>query len=257
MDGIRYLLRQELMRRISRNSSYSLRAFARHLGINHATLSSLMSGKRKITLTTARRLGIALDLSPDELNQVVLVSGGKSKPKSYHLIEQDEFSVISEWYFDAILELSAIPGFTLKPSAIARSIGISESTANLALSTLIRVGLLATDETGNLRLRHRDSINILDDDYTSAAHRRYQKSVLAKALEALDSVPRKKRDHTSTTIAIDTKDVGRVKELIRKFRHDLDSYLQRGGITPTEVYQLQVAFFPLSCNSNGDLGWNT
>jgi uncharacterized protein (TIGR02147 family) len=164
------------------------------------------------------------------------------------VIQQDAFSAMSEWYFDAILELSLIPNFKLEPKIIAKSIGISKIQARLSLETLERLELLYKDDAGQLKLKHRNSINILDSEFTTAANRKYQKSVLQKSIEAIELVDRKLRDHSSTTMAINIKDLHQAKALIQKFRHELNAFLQRGETIPEEVYQLQVSFFPLSKN---------
>lgn len=211
-------------------------------------MSSLISGKRKMTLTSVKKIAKALNLGPEELSRYTGTANSGSVNSNYFVIQQDAFSAMSEWYFDAILELSLIPYFKLEPEIIAKSIGISEIQARLSLETLERLELLYKDDQGQLKLKHQNSINILDPDFTSAANRNYQKSVLEKSVEAIDSVDRKLRDHTSTTMAINVKDLPKAKELIQRFRHELNAFLQRDETTPEEVYQLQVSFFPLSKN---------
>lgn len=251
MEQFKAYLQQEFVRRTKKNPSYSLRAFAQHLNMNHATLSSLLSGKRKITAATIQKIAAALDLGPTELAQFAKTNPNQnSKIENYFVIQQDAFTAMSEWYFDAILELSLIPNFCLQSDIISKSIGITNLQAKIALETLERLELLSQDAAGNYKLQHKNSINILDSDFTSAANRKYQKSILEKSFEALEKVDRKKRDHTSTTMAINNADLPKAKELIQKFRHDLNAYLQRAEAKPNEVYQLQVAFFPLSENLN-------
>jgi hypothetical protein len=55
-------LATELAARKARNSRYSLRAFARDLRFDHATLSQLMRGERRITQRSARLLAHRLRL---------------------------------------------------------------------------------------------------------------------------------------------------------------------------------------------------
>jgi transcriptional regulator with XRE-family HTH domain len=50
-------LRQELERRQAANHRYSLRAFARDLGVDHASLSQILRGRRALTFATAERFG--------------------------------------------------------------------------------------------------------------------------------------------------------------------------------------------------------
>ncbi|HKE96392.1 MAG TPA: helix-turn-helix transcriptional regulator [Povalibacter sp.] len=49
------------------NPGYSLRAFARALRIDHATLSQILRGRRRVTARTIRACGLALGLTPREI----------------------------------------------------------------------------------------------------------------------------------------------------------------------------------------------
>ena len=57
------VLASELARRRAKNRRYSLRAFARDLGIDHATLSQLMRGVRRVTPRMIEALGPRLGLT--------------------------------------------------------------------------------------------------------------------------------------------------------------------------------------------------
>ncbi|HWW62311.1 MAG TPA: helix-turn-helix domain-containing protein, partial [Thermoanaerobaculia bacterium] len=58
--SFREILQAEFDRRAARNARYSLRAFARSLGIAHTTLSRFLSGRRRLTSRAIRRIGVAL-----------------------------------------------------------------------------------------------------------------------------------------------------------------------------------------------------
>lgn len=114
MDPIafRSLLARELARRSARNQRYSLRAFARHLRVDHATLSQWLRGRRPITPRTvallAPRLGAAAGAAPDA----------------------------------AILALVPAAGFQADSRWIARTLGMSVDDVNMALQRLLRLGRL-------------------------------------------------------------------------------------------------------------------
>ncbi len=165
-------------------------------------------------------------------------------------MQNDVFAFISDWYYDAILELSLLPRVNLEPKAIATLLNITSVQAAMALETLVRLELLNKDENGKLRLSYKNSSNILDPESTTAAQMKYQRSILEKSLESLDKIDRKKRDHTSTTMAINAKDLPAAKEIIKKFRHELNGFMQRDESALDSIYQLQVSFFPLS--NDGD-----
>ncbi|MGZ3806814.1 MAG: helix-turn-helix transcriptional regulator, partial [Bacteriovorax sp.] len=81
----------------SRNSSFSLRAFAKNLGLSPASLSQILSGKRPLTLSTAKKICDSLNLSPIEEQQVLLSflsSSGKgveNAQNSIAMLEVDRF----------------------------------------------------------------------------------------------------------------------------------------------------------------------
>src|SRR5689334_22299599 len=82
------LLRSELAKRCEKNERYSLRAFARDLDIEHATLSQLLRGQRELTAATvdrlARQLGLDDGLRDDLIADVRTPRGAPEGPKVAH-----------------------------------------------------------------------------------------------------------------------------------------------------------------------------
>ncbi len=249
MEAFRAYLQQEFSRRSSKNPRYSLRSFARQLGVNHATLSTLLSGSRTITSDTVRKLGVALELGPEAIERFLNdrpTMAAEAPANSYFYLRQDVFASMSEWYFDAILELAKIRKVKLQASVVSAALGIPLMQAQIALETLERVHLLKKMPSGAYKIQQTDSTNILDPDFTNTAKKKHQRGLLEKSIEALDEVSSAERDHTSVTIAMQKKDLPEAKEMIKSFRRRFDRFLQREGARPDEVYQLQVSFFPLS-----------
>jgi transcriptional regulator with XRE-family HTH domain len=248
VEKFRAYLRQEFIRRKNKNPKYSLRAFAQQLKINHATLSTILAGKRKITKRTFLALSKRLALNAKEVSRFMAddpsFKGHKSSP--YFALQQDVFSLIADWHFDAILELSQIKKLKLDPKEISRVLGIPVAVAKQSLQTLERLELLKKDPTGRHKIQYPNITNILDPEATSVAQKKHQRSNLEKSIEVLESIPCTLRDHTSTTFAIHTRDIRRVKELVKNFRRELTAFLQREEIEPNDVYQIQISFFPLS-----------
>src|SRR4051812_43989704 len=59
-------LREDLQRRCERNPRYSVRAFARALGIDVGTVSKLLSGKQMPSMKLAKRLLAVIELSAED-----------------------------------------------------------------------------------------------------------------------------------------------------------------------------------------------
>lgn len=131
-ENFKNVLQQEFLKRGSKNPSYSLRSYARFLGIHHSTLSGLLSGKRPITKKTVSSLSLKLGLFPDNF-----IKDRGFKLPDHQLLEEDVFNRISEWYFDAILELAKVKSFDFKTENISRYLGISEPQASIAVDVLL------------------------------------------------------------------------------------------------------------------------
>ena len=72
-------------------------------------------------------------------------------------------------------------------------------------------------------------------------------------MEAIDEFSIEQRGHSGVTLAIDTKKIDEVRELITKFRRDVTTCLDQSSQSSNEVYQLSIAFFPLTHSiSTGD-----
>lgn len=251
----RSYLQQELIRRCEKNPGYSLRSFARSLGIHHTTLSRLLAGKRGLNSRSIQRLCEALKLSQAEaslyLKQGESGGGGTAQEKNsesarYQNLALDTFISISEWYHDAILELTHIQGFKGDPKWIAKRLGLKLSQVKTAVERLQRLELLAITPRNLWVDLSRDNTTNVSNDITSAALRKLQKQILELSMQALEEIPRTHRDHTSTTLAIDAADLPEIKERMKKFRFELTSFVQRRSVKANAVYQLAVSFFPLT-----------
>src|SRR5258707_1323801 len=109
----RRFLQLELIRRCEQNRRYSLRAFARSLGLHHGTLSRVLSGKRAINKKLISRLGEPLRLSPTDADSFLKHLSSQKRPLTSHYRELnlDTFLAVSEWYHDAILEMTHMKSF--------------------------------------------------------------------------------------------------------------------------------------------------
>lgn len=157
----------------------------------------------------------------------------------------DTFAAISEYYHDAILELTHLTSFKPDPKWIAKVLGITVNQVNIAVERLQRLELLSVDENGKWIDQSQFNTTV-QNDLTSVAQRQLQKQLLEKASDALEKVPKNLRDNSSMTMAINAADLPLVKEKIKQFRRALCQHLQREGVSADQVYQLSIAFFPLT-----------
>ncbi len=65
-NPFRIFVKEELLLRTAKNPSYSLRAFAKSLQVEHSALSKILSGKRSLTPEMIYRISTRLGVSRDQ-----------------------------------------------------------------------------------------------------------------------------------------------------------------------------------------------
>lgn len=253
--SFRRFLREELIRRCEKNNGYSLRAFARHLGINHATLSSIMAGKRALTRSTIIKLGNSLKLTQEQLTNFLNFYGSHDNQVAlteHQNLALDVFTAISDWYHDAILELIHIKNFKPDIRWISKSLGITTTEVRSAVERLVRLELLEISDNTWKDLSRNNTTNITNN-LSSDALKKLQAKILELSMRTLTELPRTHRDHTSLTVAMQTRDLDEVKERIKRFRFELVKFIERKQAKPDAVYQFAFSVFPLTKKQLGDL----
>jgi uncharacterized protein (TIGR02147 family) len=237
----RAYLQNEFSRRLAANSQYSLRAYARALDIAPSALSAILNNKRPLTDKAIQRLAPKVGVSP-QVAQKYLQS--KSRPPAYQHLADDEYEVLSSGIHNALLELIKTKDFDGREETMAKRLGVPPTEIKIALQRLERLKVL--DRSGGI---WRDLTNgftsRLKENYTDAARRAMQVSLLEKSIAAVKEVPIELRNHTSMTFAINPADLPEAVEKIKKFRREMDRYFDAAE-EKGEVYQLSVSLFPLT-----------
>jgi transcriptional regulator with XRE-family HTH domain len=242
-NSFRSLLQTELVRRCEKNQRYSLRAYAKSLGVDVSTLSQILRGKRALTPKMTKTLAHKMDMNPSTIDALVEAKTSKTD-NAFKELTADLFEVLSDWYHFTILELMNTKHFRSDPSWIAKSLGITISEVNISIDRLQRLEMLEIDPNGKWIDLTGGKTNLGDPALTNQAFRRYQKKILELSQRALEQVAIEKRDHSGTTMAIDTEKLPKAKEIIQEFRRQMGKLLT--GSNEDQVYQLQVSLFPLS-----------
>ncbi len=228
-----------------RNSRYSLRAFAKNLEIDPSSLSQILSGKRKVSKKIILTFCEKLSATPKDLKRFGLIVNNSQADEKFYQLGLDKFSVISEWYHYAILELTYVSGFKADFKWIARKLSITVDEAKTAIERLKRLELILEENGSFIK-----SSKMLTNDgiiNSSAAHKELQRQIVSKALLAIDECPTEFKDITSITMAIDTENIEKAKKLIAKFRRELCALLEDGE--QTVVYNLGIQLYPISTTS--------
>ncbi len=247
----RLLLQAELGRRCAKNSQYSLRAFAKFLAIDHATLSQLMSGKRPLTPRTILKLGTRIGLDRAAIDGYAAAEcrwrndpADHSASSEMQQLADDAAHVIADWYHYAILELTRLEDFKPDSRWIARVLGLTPDQVNLAVTRLVRLGLLVMagrqrwiDQSGDTTARLAD--------FNQKTVQQLSQQVRRLMLRAIEKVQAGRCEYSSTTLAVSTDRLPGVLERISRFRRELVAFLGQDAARD-DVYQLEISFFPLT-----------
>lgn len=255
----RTYLRRELLLRTRRNPRYSLRAFARDLGMAPSKVSEILRGQAGISGAAAARISKKLAFPDAEARLfVTLVElGSRSQLKrreaerklaelrashGFNDLELERFTVVSEWYHGAILELTRVDGFRSDPGWIASRLGLSRAETSSAVARLLELGLLR--ETKDGRWEPTEANLATPSGIPSRAIRAYHSQILHKADHAIEAIPVEERDFSALTLAINSSQLEEAREELRKFRRRFCSNLQSSP-GKDRVYCLSIQFFPV------------
>jgi uncharacterized protein (TIGR02147 family) len=235
------VLQREFVQRCDKNPKYSLRAFARSLGVEASPLSAMLRGKRPISPKMRARLGLALGINLDELTKFEQ----EYKSPDYQQIALDTYAIIADWYHYAILELTKVQDFKGTIDYISKTLNISKTEAHIAVERLKRVGLLNVKGKRWIDATSEGLLTNINGDLSSQASRKLQAQILQKSILALEELPITVRSHTSMTMAIDPKDLPEAKKHIQEFRRKLCTFFESNK-NPKEIYHLNVSLYPVT-----------
>jgi uncharacterized protein (TIGR02147 family) len=246
-SDFRTFLEQELTRRNSLNPNYSLRAFARDLGVDSSFLSKLLNGKRSMTSRTIMSLAPRLALPELEIQEYIQKANGRRRRYSMASFEAEVIKEVEnqkltqsmEWYHLAILELVNVSGFQANATWIADRLGITANDAQAALDDLMSASVLSQSEDGLWK-------NEIKNHFISAKKSPRVQMVKKQIYQqALNLLPEDVGDHSTMTVSVSAGRLAEASDRIARFRLDLCNFLTEPE-TKDQVYQLVISLFPVS-----------
>jgi len=240
--NLRKVLRAELARRQKRNPRYSMRAFARDLATSHSALSEIMAGKRKISPRLLRRLLERMKISSADQGKL-LTQQETGTP--FEQLSITEIREQSRWYHSAILELALTRNFRSDPSWIARRLGLRTEVARRALKRLVELGHLRRLRSGRLVPAKQNTTTI---GQVAARKILVEKQIqfTERHLDALKNLPVETCSMVGLTVAMNPEFLPEVRKRIYTFIREVSKALDSGTPVATEVYRLNLGFFPVT-----------
>ncbi len=146
-------LTREFEERRSQNPRYSVRALALLLGTDHSTLAQILRGTRRVPAMHIRRWAKKLKIGVEETTAYIAAEhapDAQTAQRQHQLRHwaAEALAVTSEPAHWRILRLCRGAEFLPDCRWIAKKIGASVDEVNLALSRLLRLGLLEINGDG-------------------------------------------------------------------------------------------------------------
>lgn len=244
-------LKEDFSRRNRINKSYSLRAYARDLGIHPATLSQVLLGKRALPPKNADQIIDRLKLGAKE--RTLFKESIRQKrdlldtikipdSENQFILDESYYQIIAEWEHYAVLSLFDCMDFRPTLMEISERLDIPKTRAEVVVDNLLACGLLERAKNKTL-IKTQPQVRTTED-VISPALRASHRENLEIAGHKLDTVPTELRDFSSIMVAMSDDKIPEVKIIIREFRNKLAQLLKNGR--KDKVYQLAIQFYPLT-----------
>ena len=249
-EVIQNILQRKLIEIRKKNPQFSTRAYAKKLGISSGALTEILNGSRPVSPKIAERISTKLMLDPMERSNVMkdyLITANQKRVSKenieYLKLSMDQFAMMSEWYYFAILSMMQTQGFESSAEFVAERLGLSLSVVEKAIERMARLGVLSIAPDGSWSRSkggHRTTDDLTD---TSVQKNHFQTLELAK--KALEERVVEERDFTSMTLPLDFQDLPEAKQMVRKFQNELYEKFN-GKKKSKEVFRIAMQLFPLT-----------
>jgi uncharacterized protein (TIGR02147 family) len=257
----RAYLKEAFQRLGEAGPQYSLRCVSKKIGLaSPGMLSMICASKRHLSPEKLPQIALVLKLSAmqtEYLELIFVLSRCKSTDDRERILEKirvcfssglfqemiEDGNVFARyWYLGVLRESVALSGRAKKfasSDALAESLGLSIEEVEAGFDLLLSIGMLRTDEQGNL---HRSIPSVHNFGKTNPfLMLNYNIRILEQSIKAA-VMPNKKRYFETLTMAIPNELMPEVKTMIKRFVKEVDM-LAEGCSKREQVAQINVQLF--------------
>lgn len=252
------ILQREFDKKKEKNLRYSLRVFARHLDIDHSTLSQIFSRKRGLSDKLAHKIASHMTLTHhDKQKFLTSVDTCFARAKKKKAAAAEKMTQITK-FNDTVVVLQA----PLNTINHWRYIAVYELVSNkraTTISQLVEILKLSIDQTSTI-VSHLCELNILSyaegqlaatassvqtlNDIPAEAIVKYHASIAEKAAHSVATHPVLEREFQNLVISFAKDQMPGAKQMIRDFMSEFSTKYYNENPN-SEVYSLAVNFFSL------------
>lgn len=246
------LLNAVYLEKKSRNKHFSLRAFARDIGVPPGRLSEIMAGKRNLTLSVAQKFSEAYSLNSDEKKELYMLVKSQTKLRSKkisdrQLIDPQDFAKICHWKYYSLICLvqNSQNGATIND--LSERLGLKECEIHEMLLTLKKMNLASHQ---NDRYFAPKVLTTTTQDVLDKSLHQFQKEMLELHLTRLSEVPTELREAQTIILSFSKSKMKQAKIMIKKCLSSFESKF--GAPNDSDVFSLSVQLSPLTSTKAKD-----
>lgn len=171
-----------------------------------------------------------------------------SRMQSYRAInsrEVDVYQYLTKWYYVAIREMVALNDFQPHAAWIRERIGgrVTLAECEEALTFLIDKGFIVKNENGKFCLPHAD-LQCKEGVFKTSLGE-FHRQMFQQAAHSIEQTLRPHRHILGVTFSIDHDKMEEVRAILNETQERIEK-LAKHQTTRTQVYQVQLAAFPLT-----------
>lgn len=236
---IAIFLQEELHRRKIKNKSYSLRAFARDLGINKTSLSACMLDMRQLSRGNFEKLLTTIAMNQETRAYLQSVFDDAHAGGTFVTLRPEDAGQMNGWIAFALLDSIPIEGSTDKASWFAARLNLDESAVQHYLDFLLREKYIEHDV---ISARFQRTVKNLSTPEVYPNDDKYYLESLEQVMDLINFSPATGHNFYSMTLAADSKSRDKIKELAIKFFHDIAALETTNP--SSHVYKLNLQLIP-------------
>ena len=245
--------------------SFTHTYICRRLGQLHSNscFTNVINGRMSLTPTFIDRFIELLELSSDEskfFRALVNYNQTKSPQEKefffdqlvrlnrtpHRIIDSNSYNFYKEWYHSALRAVLEIIDFKDDYKMLATSLfpPITVKEARGSIDLLIKLGLIAPNSQGFWK--PTEKVLITGDSVKDAVIKQFQMKCLDHAKNILANQDVTMNRNVTMTISLSSKAHERIMERIKQFKSELRSIVHKDEFPATDVFHLNLNFFPMS-----------
>lgn len=232
-----------------RNPSYSTRSYARDLGLDSSSLSSILKANRKIPHSKIELIANVVCTTESEKKQFIdsakHAHTSLHKIKKHHsklnriLVTEEEFAKVSDINTYTFLSLLELEDFQNDVEWMAKKLALSQNLIQKKITTLTEMGMIQEVDGTLERTKKRTTTS---DEIASKYIKKHHMDSLVLAKKKCEQLGPHERYFSTITIPADPAQLDKLKTLFMEFEDKITEFLTTQQ--KKEVFKLSIQFYP-------------